>query len=48
MRIRNVPEFTDVVAGWVILAHKEMRHLHDIHKSDQRVKVGGRMRTSFG
>jgi hypothetical protein len=48
MGIRNILKFTDVVAGWVILAHKEMRHLHDIHKSDQRIEVGGRICTSFG
>ena len=40
MGIRDVLELTLDIAGWLILARKVLSLLHDIHKSDQRIKVG--------
>ena len=47
MGMRDVPKFTLDIAGWVILARNEYTILHDIPKSDQRIKIGGRIRTPY-
>lgn len=47
MGIRDVRVFTVDIAGWAIFTHQEFRGLHEIHKSDQQIKVGGRIRTPY-
>jgi len=48
MGTRGVRESTDDIAGWVIIAPEEFSILHDIHKSDQRVKIARRRVTHSG
>ena len=45
MRMRAVRESADDIAGWVIIAPKELSILRDIHKSEQRIKVARRRDT---
>ena len=45
--IRNVRVFTVHIPRRVILAHNELRVLNGIHKSAQRMEIGGRIRTPY-
>ena len=47
MGIGDAREFANDIARRVIVARKEFRVLHDIHKSDQRIKAGRRIRTPY-